>query len=220
MNINALISLAKRGSCEKMIEVSSAALALDLEVSQQTASRRIKELEKEGYIARETLPRGQRIKISRKGTAELRQVYSDLSRVFRKGGKGIFMISGEIISGTGDGGYYMGIASYRKQFTEKLGFEPYPGTLNIKLKTEDDIRTRQELQELGGIRIEGFTHENRTFGSVKCFRAEIDGVKGAVVIPERTHHGFNLIEAVSTQKIREKLGLKDGDIVSVRIFVG
>jgi len=217
MEIQALLSLAKRGCCEKMVEVSSSELAEDLSTSQQTASRRIKQLDDEGYVNREILRRGQRIKLTPKGAELLRQMYADLDKVFKNIGSSAYIITGEVTSGMGEGRYYMGIPGYKEQFTKKLGFEPYPGTLNLRLITPEDIKIRQTLENLTGIEIKEFSYNRRTFGAVKCFKAVIEGVEGAVVIPARTHHGLNTIEAIASKRIRSIAKLKDGDLVTVKI---
>lgn len=219
MELIALLSLAKHGCCEKMVEISSSRLAADLKTSQQTASRKIKELEGKGYISREILPKGQRIRITPKGTAVLRQVHSDLSRTFERVEPSAYNISGEVTSGIGEGSYYMKIQGYKNQFVQKLGFKPYPGTLNLKLKSSEDVKLKQALQDFEGIAIEGFTYNKRTFGPVKCFRASIEGVEGAVVIPARSHYGFNSLEVIAPKKIRDAAKLKDGDVVTVRVFI-
>jgi riboflavin kinase len=207
------------GCIRKMREVSSSKLANILGSSQQTASRRIRRLEEEEYIVREVLPRGQRIRITSKGLKALRALHQELEKILQEYETCVYIINGEVTSGLGEGGYYMRIQGYREQFREKIGFDPYPGTLNLKLKTEDDRRTRQILQDLEGIEIKGFREKDRTFGPVKCFKAEIDGIEGAVVIPERTHHGFDSLEVIAPQKIRDALNLRDGDIVSVKVSI-
>lgn len=219
MDITALLSLAKHGCCEKMVDISSSRLAGELKTSQQTASRRIKELESEGYVSRELLPKGQKIRITPKGMAVLRQLHSDLDKVFEMAEPSAYSISGEVISGIGEGSYYMKIPGYKKQFVQKLGFRPYPGTLNLKLKSGEDVKLRQALQDFEGIAIEGFTYNRRTFGPAKCFRASIGGVEGAVVIPARSHHGFNSLEVIAPEKIRDAAKLKDGDVVIVEVEV-
>lgn len=219
MHLDALISLARRGCCEGMVGLSSSTLASELGTSQQTASRRIQRMEKEGYVVREILPRGQKVKITSKGMGILRKVHSEMGRIFEGAGAPSYTIEGEVVSGMGEGRYYIEISGYRSQFKKKLGFEPYPGTLNLKLKTAEDIRLRRMLEDFDGIKIEGFKQGNRTFGSAKCFRATLNGIEGAVVIPSRTHHSFNLLEFIAPEKVRDMAKLRDGETVAVKIFV-
>jgi riboflavin kinase len=217
MDILTLSAIAKQAR-HRAADVSSGELARELNVSQQTASRRIKVLESEGYIVREIRPRGQRVRLTPKGTEALRRLYLDLEKALKDLDSHVYDVTGEIVSGMGEGKYYMELDGYKKQFKKKLGFTPYPGTLNLKLKSEVDIRGRQILQDTQGIEIEGFKSGERTFGAVKCFMAKIDGVKGAVIIPMRTHHGFNTLEIIAPEKIRDKIGLNEGDEVTVKVI--
>jgi len=210
-----LVNIAKRGGAEKSIELSSKELGKELRISQQSASRKLKEIEEKGYIHRELTPKGQRIRLSKKGAEAMNQIYSELANIFKKASH--LVICGEVVSGLKEGGYYMRVPEYKDQFKRKLGFSPYPGTLNLKMKNEEDIKSRQELERFGGINIEGFIKDGRTFGSVKCFRAKLGTFLGAVIMPARTHHGLNTLEFISKEKIRSKLNLKDGDEVCVKI---
>jgi len=219
MDVLALFALAKHGCGNSLKELSSSQLAEELSVSQQTASRRIKELLDEGYIVREVLPKGQRIKLTSKGVKTLRQIHFDLDKIFEDVVPSVYPITGEVKSGLGEGRYYMEIPKYKDGFKDTLGFTPYPGTLNLRLVTSEDVKMRQTLQDVEGLNINGFVHEERTFGSVKCFKANIEGIEGAVVIPSRTHHGFNTLEAIAPIRIRDKIELKDGDLVTVKVHV-
>jgi len=116
-----------------------------------------------------------------------------------------------VFTGLGEGAYYITKELYRKQFTEKLGFEPYPGTLNLKLSTDYDIKTRMELDAFPAIEVEGFKNENRTFGVVKCYPALIGNkVKGALITALRSHYDASVLEFIAPVCLRKHLNLKDG----------
>jgi len=103
---------------------------------------------------------------------------------------------------------------------EKLGFDPYPGTLNLKLTTEYDIKTLSELEAYPAIELEGFEDESRTFGPVKCYPAIINNkAKGAVIHALRSHYGSSVLEIVSPHYLRSLLKLKDGHKVKVEILI-
>lgn len=215
----ALLALAKLGCAEKYVLVSSSRLAKELDVSQQTAARRLKQLEDRGYAAREISPRGQSVRLTSKGVEKLRELQSELGKIFESYGQHAFVISGEVSSGMGEGRYYMELEGYKRQFKEKLGFEPYPGTLNLRLKKQEDIGARRALQNLSGIQISGFQNAGRTFGAVKCFRAAIGKTSGAVIIPARSHYGFETLEVIAPKKIRSAERLKEGSVVTVKVEV-
>jgi riboflavin kinase len=52
------------------------------------------------------------------------------------------VLRGRVVSGLGEGQHYISRQGYLKQFREKLGFEPFPGTLNIKLYRHAAKRSR------------------------------------------------------------------------------
>ncbi len=215
-----LLALAELGALIKPIEISTNKLAKILDMSQQSASRKLREMEKEGLISREITALGEKIRIRNAGISLLLEYHDRLCEIFRKIKPGIMVLKGVVVRGLGEGRYYMALKGYVAQIKEKLGFKPYPGTLNLKLKNTEDILKRIELQRLPGILIKGFLDGVRTYGDVKAFKAEINGIKPlAVVLPERTSHGIDIIEVIGPFNIREKLGLKNGDEVSLIIYL-
>ena len=46
-------------------------------------------------------------------------------------------INGTVTTGLGKAAYFLGQDFYKDQFHHKLGFIPYPGTLNIIVEDED-----------------------------------------------------------------------------------
>ncbi|WP_456469263.1 winged helix-turn-helix domain-containing protein/riboflavin kinase [Archaeoglobus sp.] len=214
--LEVLKSLALMNASRKVVKVSSKELAEKIGQSLQTAARKLKELEEEGLIDRTLTKDGQFVVITEKGKQMLYREYMDYKKIFE--GEESIRIRGEVFSGVGEGRYYVSLDGYRKQFVEKLGFDPYPGTLNLRIPKEE-MYFRRRLDEEKGILIEGFSTEDRTFGEVKAFKCRVNGVEGAIVIPKRTHYPSEILEIIAPVKLREKLGLKDGDIVEVEVLV-
>jgi len=215
-----LLVLAELGALTKGIETSTNRLAKALGMSQQTASRKLRELEKKSLIIRDVKPTGEIIKITDIGASVLMEYRDRLQKVLGKIRKDTIIVRGYVVKGLGEGRYYMSLRGYIVQVKEKLGFKPYPGTLNIKLKTVDDVLKKLELQKLPGILIKGFSNGVRTYGDVKAFKAEINGIKPlAVILPERTSHGIDILEIIAPFNIREKLKLNDGDEVTVIVYL-
>jgi len=214
-----LYRLAELGACSRTVKVSTEYLAEKIEASQQTASRHLINLEKKGWIKRTITPEGCLTKITDSGKAELKKLYSDLRLIFEAEYPPSVTLEGILFSGLGEGAYYVTKEGYRKQFMEKLGFDPYPGTLNLKLTTEYDVKTRSELEAYPAIEIQGFKDESRTFGSVKCYPAIINNkVKGAVVYALRSHYNASVLEIIAPVFLRSRLKLKDGNKVKVEIL--
>ena len=118
-------------------------------------------------------------------------------------------LKGKIITGLGEGQYYISRDGYRKQFNLKLGFDPSPGTLNLKLAAPFTQTGANSIE------IEGFVEENGTFGGCKCYRVMIGDIKGAIVRPERSNYPPNLIEVIAPVNLRKALNLSDGDELEV-----
>jgi len=215
-----LHKLAEMGAWNRTVKVSTEYLAEKMRMSQQTASRHLIEMERKGWIKRTITPEGCLIKITDSGIAELKKIYSSLKTVMEATYPPSLTLEGALFSGLGEGAYYVTRDGYRKQFIEKLGFDPYPGTLNLKLTSDYDMKTRSELEAYPAIEVHGFKNETRTYGPVKCFPAIINNkVKGAVVSAMRSHYNSSVLEIISSDFIRGKLKLKDGNKVKVEIFI-
>lgn len=215
----ALYQIFKMGGYKGSVFIRTNELGKILGVSQQTASRRLLELLKEGYIERELTAKGQNVIITKRGLEALREVYEVLRMGFENRERAYYL-KGIVFTGFGEGAYYVTRSGYSKQFEEKLGFKPYPGTLNLKLRSPEDVKIRKELELLPGILIKGFVDEGRSYGDVKCFRAKIfEEVDGALLIIKRTHYGGDVIEVISKENLRERFKLKDGDEVLLKVIV-
>ena len=215
-----LYKLAEMGAGSRTIKVSTEYLAEKIKSSQQTASRYLIQLEKTGWINRDIRPEGCLIRITDSGMAKLKKLHSSLRLIMEAEYPPSVTLEGVVFTGLGEGAYYVTRDGYRRQFIEKLGFDPYPGTLNLKLTTEYDMKTRSELETYPSIEIEGFTDETRTFGSVKCYPAIINNkVKGAVIFAMRSHYNASALEVIAPNFLRSQLKLKDGNKVKVEALI-
>lgn len=207
--LDLLLELLKVGASGEFVKISSSELAGMLGISQQSASRWLIELEEEGLVERV----GRKIKLSEKGSSELEKAFELLRESFGEGGERKLFFEGNVFSGLRDGQYYLSLEGYKRQFKEKLGFVPFPGTLNLKTK---DAKARMKLRE--GVMIGGFVVGGRVFGKIRAFPAKINGeIDGAVIVPERTHYGSEVIEVVAREDLRKKLELKDGSKVKIEL---
>lgn len=210
-----LMKLAELGAHARHVNVPTKKLGDLLEISQQTASRNMKNLQDLGWIDRYITREGQFVKVTSEGMKQLSQIYRPLVQVFEKPQP--LVIAGRVMSGTRDGQYYMKI--YERLFKEKVGFVPYPGTMNLRVTTVEDLKTLQKLRLLPSIFIDEFVNKGRVFGAVHCFKARIGGkIDGALIVPVRTHHAPDVAELIAPVRLRDKLNVKDGDEVRVEIF--
>ncbi|NLA39051.1 MAG: DUF120 domain-containing protein [Methanomicrobiales archaeon] len=214
-DLQSLKMIALLGGCKGPIWLSSQSLGSELGISPQTASRRLIALERQQFIVRSMKPDGQYVAVTREGEGQLKQEYADYIRIFNPKRRQYFL-AGAVISGLGEGRYYMSIPHYKEQFSKYLGFEPFPGTLNIRLDPAS-IRIRQDLEHIGWIEISGFTADERTFGGVKTLPCRVRGHDCAIVEPSRTHYPEDIIEVIAGCGLRKALDLNDNDMIEVEI---
>jgi len=214
-DLQCLKTIALRGGCKGPVFVSSQSIGEMLAISPQTASRRLKGLEMQGFITRTIAADGQHVTLTGTGEEELRKEYQEYSRIFSEHNKG-FVLNGTVVSGIGEGKYYMSLEPYRQQFNTHLGFEPYPGTLNIRLSSSS-LPVRRKIEALNWIRIKGFSTDGRTFGDAKCLPCRIGTISCGIVMPGRTHYPADIIEVIAPMALRRKLGVEDTDTVTVEV---
>ena len=215
-----LLKLAEMGAYKRTAKISTEYLAGKLGISQQTASRYLIDLERKGWMQRNITPEGSLIKIEEAGLKELQRLYSNLKLLMEKSYPPSVTLEGTVFTGLGEGAYYISKEPYRREFAEKLGFEPYPGTLNLKLSGDYDIKTRMEIEAYPAIEIPGFKNSDRTFGLVKCYPATVDNkVKGALITALRSHYDVSVLEIIAPVCLRKQLNLKDGNKVKVEISI-
>jgi riboflavin kinase len=212
--------LLSRGAQFNFIEITTADLGKDIKRSQQAASRHLLDLENAGFIER--LRKGQtfRIKITDRGYSEIESLYSTLKSALESTPVSIDF-EGTVVSGMGEGAYYMALEGYRKQFKEKLGFEPFPGTLNVKLIDQIFMNARREIGKYPSVFINGFSDSKRTYGWVKCYKADINGAinNAAALVLERTHYDDSMLEIIAPVSLKESVGIKNGDKISIKVQI-
>jgi riboflavin kinase len=214
-----LIKLAEMGAHRRTAKISTEYLAGKLGTSQQTASRYLIELDGKGWIERTITPEGCLLRITSAGVKELNRLYTNLHFLMEAAYPPSITLEGTVFTGLGEGAYYISKEIYRKQFIEKLGFDPYPGTLNLRLTTDYDVKARDEIEAYPAVEIEGFKNQDRTFGSVKCYSVIIENqVKGALISALRSHYDASVVEIIAPVSLRKHLKLKDGHKVKVEIL--
>jgi riboflavin kinase len=217
----ALYQLCKHIEHRQTINISSVEFGKLLSLSQQTASRRISDLENLGWIKRKIEKKTQKIVLTKKGSDVMLLMYKNLKNILEK-----IVIIGTVQSGMKEGAYYVSIKGYYDQFQEKLGFLPYKGTLNLELNNTNIELLREKLKNLKPVVIAGFKDDNseRTYGVVHCYNCSIsridnpeEKIKAAILDIKRTHHKKNIIEILAEPYLRDYLNLKDGNKLIIEL---
>jgi len=216
-HILTLAHLLSKGARYNFVQITTTELGKSIKKSQQSASKHILELENGGFIDRLITGRHLSVKITQKGYSELVKLHSILGSSLNLVPSHI-ELNGSVISGLGEGAYYMSLKGYTKQFKAKIGYVPFPGTLNIKLNQLQATQIIQQLDEIDNMTLDPFFDGKRTYGWVKCFHATLnDSIKCELIRLERTHHDNSVIELISKNNLRKTVGLQTGSKVTVQI---
>ncbi len=159
------------------------------------------------------------VKITSKGFSELVKLSSILQKSLNSSPSHVDL-KGTLISGMGEGAYYMGLKGYSKQFKSKIGYVPFPGTFNVRLDQKIHQEAIKQFETLDGIKINSFSDGKRTYGWVKCFSAKLNNtINCQLIVLERTHHDDSVIELISKVCLRKNNKFKDGSKVSIKIEI-
>jgi riboflavin kinase len=163
------------------------------------------------------------VSVTDSGEASLRAEYTEYRQLFEEPDS--VTLEGSVTGGMGEGKHYISLPGYMSQFRERLGYEPYPGTLNIDL-TPDSVRVRPGIRSLDAVPIDSWEDDERTFGSATCYAATLSAgasedeetYEGAhIIVPDRTHHDETQLEVIAADRLRDALGLADSDEVTVHV---
>jgi len=216
-HILTLSYLLSKGAKHNYVTITTDALGKNIKKSQQSASKHLLELEQNQFIERIISGRNISVKITNKGFSEMVKLSTILQKSLNSFPSHV-EIKGTLISGMGEGAYYMGLKGYTKQFKSKIGYVPFPGTLNVKIDQKIHQEAIKQFVNLNGINIHSFSDGKRTYGWVKCFPAKINNsVDCNLILLERTHHDNSVVELISKLSLRKSAKLKEGSKISIKI---
>jgi len=206
-----LLHLARKGGISGQFETSTSKVARELSTSQQTISRKVRQLAAQQLIESRASPNGIEVSFTEKGRKVLNEKYLELQAIFSA--KKVSGIEGKVVSGKGEGKYFLSFEQYAGKINEKIGFKPFLGTLNLQV---EQSKLEQFSAALDKVYIEGFELPGRTFGGLVAAKILINNeLKGALVFPERTNLPKNIVEVIAHVNIRKKFSLKDGSKVKL-----
>lgn len=209
-NIGFLIYLAGKSGLFDSLKTSTMSISKERGISQQTVSRKLRELENLKLIKRQASPEGIIIDFDEKGIKLLESNYGALKNIFEQKTQ---KLTGKVERGLGEGSYYVNV--YAKMIHDKLGFKPFIGTLNLSV---NKAQAKNFLLQSRKTKIHSFQTKSRTFGAIGCYEIMINNeVQGAIIIPERTNHDESVLEIIAPVSLRKKFSLSDGSKLNLSI---
>jgi riboflavin kinase len=121
-------------------------------------------------------------------------------------------LSGTVFYSRGEGKKFLELPWVKRQIKQKLGFTPYPGTLNIML-SEESVKRKKLLKKAHSIKV----YPADGYCSGTLIKAFIGKLKCAIVAPEVTGYPKDVLEIIAPANLRETLQLEDGGEVTVTV---
>ena len=125
----------------------------------------------------------------------------------------IIVLEGVIASGFDAGACFMSMNHYKKEIKKKLGFDAYPGTLNIKIGEKQMAL----LKSIPLIEIRGYKLGIKKFGGASCYKAKIKNINGSIIVPELTKHS-DIIEFIAPVHVKSELMIRDGEKIKIEMI--
>jgi riboflavin kinase, archaea type len=142
-------------------------------------------------------------------------------------------LRGRIVSGAGEGAFFVSLGWVRAAIERAVGFVPYPGTFNVRLVDDAALAGWRDVRARGGVRVAppsrppGLDDLDTTRGRAgrpvprppetcggRLIPALVeDAIDAAVIVPDVTCHADDVLELVAPAHLRTMLGRGDGDPV-------
>ena len=122
-------------------------------------------------------------------------------------------LSGKIVKGVQKASFFTGLDWVQEQCKVKLGFRPYPGTLNLQI----EAGYLQVLEQLQKETCEELVPPDQSFCSAKVQPVTIGNERGAILIPDEDVrvHGDTIVELIAPNRLKDALNVDDGDSLTV-----
>ena len=133
-------------------------------------------------------------------------------------------MTGVIFSDLGLARSFMSLDWVQIALKQSLGFAPFPATLNVRPKAAEDEETWRRLQgQSAGLPL---ASEEGGFCNARLYPVEILGVvgenrvkiAGAILVPEVKDYPSDKIEIVAPVRLKDHLGVRDGDAITLEFL--
>ena len=126
-------------------------------------------------------------------------------------------VTGVAFSGKRKAARFVEMPWAKSQMEAALGFNPYPGTLNLRLPRKEAIRVTQILKKCEHTDLA----PSEGYFPARCFKVTIMGtLGGAIVVPEKPGYPSNVLEIIAPVNLRRALSIIDGDLIELALTIG
>ncbi len=125
-------------------------------------------------------------------------------------------ISGKVVTGAGKAAQFTQLDWVQEQCYTKLGFRPYPGTLNLEV-AEKSISVVEVLRREEGIPL---VPPDPEYCEARVLPLSVGTVSGALILPEASVniHDMKIIEVLAPVRLKDALGFDEGAWVTLEVM--
>jgi CTP-dependent riboflavin kinase len=125
-------------------------------------------------------------------------------------------ISGKVVTGAGKATQFTQLDWVQEQCYTKLGFRPYPGTLNLEV-AEKSISVVEALRREEGIPL---VPPDPEYCEARVLPLSMGTVSGALIVPEASVniHDMKIIEVLAPVRLKDALGFDEGAWVTLEVI--
>lgn len=129
----------------------------------------------------------------------------------KKSTQDCWLLTGKVVSGAREAAFFTQLDWVQVQCQAKLGFTPYPGTLNLEIG-EESLSVIEALKSEKGITL---IPPDPKFCVAQALPLIVGSVCGAIIIPSEdvNIHRKNIVEVMAPVRLKDALGITDGDSV-------
>jgi CTP-dependent riboflavin kinase len=126
-------------------------------------------------------------------------------------------LTGRVVSGSRKASFFTQLDWVQEQCAKKLGFNPYPGTLNVELSPESVVHLRALEKEAKT----EFVPPDPKYCVAKLLAVSLSSIAGAMIFPAEDVriHGKNIVEIMAPVSLKDALNIEDGDQVTFIVEV-
>lgn len=129
-------------------------------------------------------------------------------------------MKGVVFSDLGRAGAFLGVDWVREAIRERIGFDPYPGTLNLRAHG-DDLSRWDEVRRNGAKSV--LPSPDPGFCDAFLYAGSLDGwassagphERVAVVVPEVRDYPADKLEIIAAVSLKQTRSVRDGDELTV-----
>ena len=130
----------------------------------------------------------------------------------------VVVLQGKVESGVGHGARFVSLEWVRDAVRRAVGFDPYPGTLNLRLSDSDMLARWREARTRVALRLAPPSPE-QCGGRLVPVLVTPD-VPACVIVPDITRYGDDVLELVASVHLRSRLRLRDDDLLTLKVEAG